>query len=107
MSRCEEVTKDIAAGKCGRTAEGKVVLLSRAFLPRDLPLLPGATMAKCIVEWHKHNPNQLAVGMLLSSTTAGTFLYSVCAHHCYYRVSPMRTDPLMENVGVHRQPRGI
>jgi hypothetical protein len=74
MSRCEEVTKDIAAGKCRRNAEGKVILPSGAFPPRDLP---GITMAERIAEWHKRNPNQLAAGTLSSNTTAGTFLYSV------------------------------
>jgi Aspartyl protease len=75
MSRCEEVAKDTAAGKCRRNAEGKVVLPSGAFPPRDLP---GATMAERITEWHKRNPNQLAAGTLSSNTTAaGTFLYSL------------------------------
>jgi hypothetical protein len=55
MSRCKEVTKDIASGKCRRNVEGKVILPSGAFPPRDLP---GVTMAECIAEWHKCNPSQ-------------------------------------------------
>jgi hypothetical protein len=55
---CKLVDDYIQAGKCKRNIKGKVVLPSGAFVPRDIP---GTVLHEHIDEWHKRNPNQLAV----------------------------------------------
>ena len=54
---CNLVPDYILAGKCKRNIEGKVVLPSGAFVPREIP---GTLLREHINEWHKRNPNQLA-----------------------------------------------
>ena len=58
---CKLVDDYIKAGKCKCNIEGKVVLPSGAFVPHDIP---GTVLRKRIDEWHKRNPNQLAVPTL-------------------------------------------
>jgi len=55
---CELVDEYIRAGKCKRNSEGKVVLPTGAFIPRDIP---GTLLRERFDEWHRCNPNQLAV----------------------------------------------
>jgi hypothetical protein len=69
---CERFIRDCAAvdeyvrlGKCRRNYEGKVVLSTGAFVPRDIP---GENLRDRIDEWHRRNPNQLAAGNLSSNT---------------------------------------
>ncbi|OBZ71014.1 hypothetical protein A0H81_09537 [Grifola frondosa] len=62
--RTNQATQDIEAGWIHRNYENKVVLSTGAFVPRTIP---GATMRKCILEWHSRNPNQLAKGQLTSN----------------------------------------
>jgi hypothetical protein len=63
---CAAVEEYIRIGKCRRNVEGKVVLSSGAFVPRDIP---GEFLRDRIDEWHRRNPNQLATGILSSNTT--------------------------------------
>ena len=53
---CDKVNDLITEGKCKRNAEGKVVLPSGAFVPREIP---GTLLSERIEEWHRRNPNQL------------------------------------------------
>ena len=62
IRECEKVDELIRQGKCKRNAEGKVVLPSGAYVPRDIP---GILLSERIEEWHRRNPNQLAAATLL------------------------------------------
>jgi hypothetical protein len=62
IRECLKVEEMIQAGKCKRNAEGKVVLPSGAYVPREIP--PGL-LSERIEEWHKRYPNQLAAATLL------------------------------------------
>jgi hypothetical protein len=61
---CPLVEEYIRQGRCRRNIEGKVVLPSGAFVPRDIP---GQYLRDRIDEWHKRNPNQLANGTLFNA----------------------------------------
>ncbi|PPQ87096.1 hypothetical protein CVT25_001040, partial [Psilocybe cyanescens] len=61
IRECELVNDYVRAGKCKRNIEGKVVLPSGSFVPRDIP---GTLLHERIDEWHRRNPNQLAAGTL-------------------------------------------
>ena len=65
IRECLKVEELIKEGKCKRNAEGKVVLPSGAFVPREIP---GTLLSERIEEWHHRNPNQLgATSALLYS----------------------------------------
>lgn len=59
---CPIVDEYVTAGKVRRNFEGKVVLSSGAFVPRDIP---GTLLRERVDEWHHRNPNQLSVATLL------------------------------------------
>jgi hypothetical protein len=61
---CPAVDEYIKQGKCKRNHEGKVILPSGAFVPRDIP---GQNLRDRIDEWHRRNPNQLAAGSLFNA----------------------------------------
>ncbi|KAI0063724.1 hypothetical protein BV25DRAFT_1771618, partial [Artomyces pyxidatus] len=61
IRECPVVQDYIRAGKVKRNAEGKVVLPSGSFVPRDLTS-DAAPMKDRFDEWHRRNPNQLATG---------------------------------------------
>jgi hypothetical protein len=63
---CTGVEEYIQQGKCRRNHEGKVILSTGAYVPRDIP---GENLKDRIDEWHRRNPGQLAGGILSSSTT--------------------------------------
>ena len=64
IRECDKVEEMIRAGKCKRNSEGKVVLPSGAYVPRDIP---GTLLSERIEEWHRRNPNQLATVTLLNT----------------------------------------
>src|SRR5580765_5646315 len=66
---CLAVTEYIKQGRCRRNFEGKVILPSGAFVPRDIP---GQYLCDRIDEWHKRNPNQLANGTLFNAVVSST-----------------------------------
>ena len=53
---------DIATGKCKRSQDGKVVLPSSAYVPRDITL---KCLCDCINKWHRKNPNQSGAATLI------------------------------------------
>lgn len=55
IRECLKVDELIREGKCKRNAEGKVVLPSGAFVPREIP---GTLLSERIEEWHRRYPNQ-------------------------------------------------
>jgi hypothetical protein len=59
---CKVVDEYIAAGKCRRNTEGKIVLSTGAYVSRDIP---GTLLMERIDEWHRRNPNQLAAATLI------------------------------------------
>jgi hypothetical protein len=62
---CPKVEEYIRQGKCRRNHEGKVILSTGAYVPRDIP---GEHLCDRIDEWHRRNPNQLAGGIISSNT---------------------------------------
>lgn len=62
IRECLKVEEMIRAGMCKRNTEGKVVLPSGAFVPRDIP---GNLLSERIEEWHRRNPNQIVAASLL------------------------------------------
>lgn len=66
---CKLVEEYQQAGKVKRNNEGKVVLPTGAFVPREIP---GNFLKERIDEWHRRNPNQLASGMMSASTMLGS-----------------------------------
>jgi hypothetical protein len=66
IRECEKVDEMIRIGKCKRNAEGKVVLPSGAFVPRDIP---GNLLSERIEEWHRRHPNQLGAVALLHTVS--------------------------------------
>ena len=63
IRECDKVDDLIRQGKCKRNAEGKVVLPSGAFVPRDV--LPDSLLSERIEEYHRRFPNQLGTATLL------------------------------------------
>jgi hypothetical protein len=61
---CEVVVEYTKAGKCRRNHEGKVVLPSGAFIPKDIV---GSLLKDRFDEWHRRNPNQLATGSFFNA----------------------------------------
>jgi len=64
---CEVVTEYIRAGKCRHNTEGKVVLPSSSFIPKDIP---GTLLHDRFDEWHHQNPNQLTSSTLFHSVVS-------------------------------------
>ena len=59
---CPHVLADTTAGLCRRNIEGKVILPTGAYVPRDIQ---GKRLRDRIKEWHRRNPNQLAAATLI------------------------------------------
>jgi len=64
IRECDEVDPFIKEGKCKRNVEGKIVLPSGAFVPREIT---GTLLKERINEWHRRHPNQLGVSTLLNT----------------------------------------
>jgi hypothetical protein len=62
IPNCDKVTEFATAGKCKRNQEGKVVLPSGSFVPRDIP---GKWLMDRVNEYHRRFPNQLAAIALM------------------------------------------
>lgn len=88
IRNCELVEEYRLAGKLKRNIEGKVVLPTGAFIPRDIP---GNLLKERIDEWHRRNPNQLAAATLSASTLFGA-------------VSTSRTSPSVSSVSQTPHP---
>lgn len=61
---CTIVDDYTKAGKSKKNHEGKIVLLSGAFVPRDVP---GQWLMNRINKWHRQNLNQLAVALMVNT----------------------------------------
>jgi hypothetical protein len=59
---CLVAVEYINAGKCRHDQQGKIVLATGTWIPRDLP---GKCFKDRIDEWHRRNPSQLAAGQLM------------------------------------------
>ena len=64
IKNCEVVLEYIRLGKCKRNFEGKVVLPSGAYIPRDIQ---GKRFMDRIDEYHRRNPNQMAANSLFNA----------------------------------------
>ena len=69
IRECEVVAEYNRTGKCKRNHEGKVVLPSGAMVPRNVP---GNWLRDCVDEWHRRNPGQMALQMLLEVAVVKT-----------------------------------
>jgi hypothetical protein len=69
MRDCELVMQYIRDGKIKRNTEGKIILSTGAFIPRTIM---GKWMKDHVDEWHRQNPNQIAMGHITSNTTPST-----------------------------------
>ena len=79
MRACPEVTEYIRIGKCKRNIDGKVVLSSGAFVPREIM---GGNLKDRVDKWHRRNPGQLATGqMMFMVNTAPTHLMMIASQH--------------------------
>ncbi|KAF8165796.1 hypothetical protein B0H34DRAFT_794142 [Crassisporium funariophilum] len=63
IRECKLVAEYIRTGKCKRNTEGKVVLSTGAFVPRNIT---GANLKERVDKWHRRNPNQLTAGSLFN-----------------------------------------
>ena len=64
IRECTIVDDYTKARKSKKNQEGKIVLSSGAFVPRDIP---GRWLMNRIDEWHKKNPNQLATTVMVNT----------------------------------------
>src|SRR5271155_3324321 len=67
IRNCLEVLEYIKQGRCKRNIEGKIVLPTGAFVPREIP---GTLLRERIDEWHRRYPNQLAAASLVHTIDA-------------------------------------
>jgi len=67
IRECKVVDEYITAGKVRRNFEGKVVLSTGAFVPRDIP---GTYLSERVNEWHRRFPGQLGVATLIHTISA-------------------------------------
>ena len=70
IRNCELVEDYIHAGKVKRNVEGRVILPTGAYVPREIS---GANLKERIDEWHRKNPGQLATGIISSNTSTNLF----------------------------------
>jgi len=68
------VLKYIEEGKIHKNQEGRIVLSSGAYIPRNIP---GQWILDRVDEWHRRNPGQLVKGHLSSNTSATTLFFEV------------------------------
>jgi hypothetical protein len=73
MGECPVVEQYTKEGKCRRNVEGKVILNSGAYAPRNLP---GTWLRDRIDEWHRRNPGQQTKGHLTSNMSS-SLMYEV------------------------------
>ncbi|KAJ7455161.1 hypothetical protein FB451DRAFT_1049110 [Mycena latifolia] len=67
IANCEIVTSDAQAGCCKRNINGRVVLPSGTFVPREIQ---GHNLRERMEEWHRINPGQIAAPQLMLDTHA-------------------------------------
>jgi len=60
---CKEINRYIEEGKCRKNQEGRIVLSTGAYVPREIT---GDHLMGRIDEWHKRHPNQLASATLIN-----------------------------------------
>lgn len=69
IRECDLVAEYVKEGKCRRNVEGKVVLPSGAYVPREIP---GKNIRERCDEWHRRNPGQLASGTMFNAVVLPT-----------------------------------
>jgi hypothetical protein len=79
IRECQVVDEYILAGKVRRNFEGKVVLSTGSFVPREIP---GTLLCERVNEWHHRNPGQLAVA---------TLVHTISTEHIRAHTSPSAT----------------
>ena len=84
IRECPIVDEYVVAGKVRRNFEGKVVLSTGAFVPRDIP---GTLLQERVNEWHNRNPGQLA---------AATLIHTIAKEHIHQHTHPHTTIPAFQ-----------
>ena len=69
MCKCETVAAFIHTGKCKQSAEGKIVLPTRAMAPCGAP---GTLLRDRIEDWHQRNPGQAQMFYRIAGTPPGS-----------------------------------
>ena len=64
---CKVVERYIEDGKVRRNGEGRIILSSGAFVPRNIP---GEWLANRVDEWHRRNPGQLTTAKISSNANS-------------------------------------
>jgi hypothetical protein len=80
LGNCKIVEEYIQEGKCRKNSEGRIVLPTGAFLPKAII---GRFMKERFNEWHRHNPGQVAVGILSVNTTEGLMYNCIPSQYNY------------------------
>ncbi|KAJ7656576.1 hypothetical protein B0H17DRAFT_1163367 [Mycena rosella] len=62
-----KIASDAQAGRCKRNINGRVVLPSGMFVPREVP---GRNLRERMEEWHRANPGQITVPQMMLGTHA-------------------------------------
>jgi hypothetical protein len=83
----------IAAGKCSRNQDGKLVLPSGVFVPR---IIVDCNLAEQFDEWHQQNPGQLATMQPSSNTNMTTHISNV-TQMLYDCVPSKKLDTIASN----------
>ena len=84
IRECPIVDEYIVAGKCRRNYEGKVVLSTGAFVPKDIP---GTLLRERMDEWHHRNPNQLSAATLIHTISTEHIRSAGAASHSTFQLS--------------------
>jgi len=69
IRECDLVAEYVKEGKCRRNVEGKVVLPSGAYVPREIL---GKNIREPCDEWHQRNPGQLASRTMFNAVVLPT-----------------------------------
>ena len=79
VHECGEVAEYIRAGKCKKNMEGRIMLSTGTFVPREIP---GNNLKDHVDKWHCRNPGQIATGsMMFTINSPLTSSVSIALRH--------------------------
>jgi len=93
---CDVVDEYMRQGKVRRNVDGKVVLSTGAFVPRDIV---GRYLKDRVDEWHKRNPGQLAAAQLMYTVLSNEI--SEPQPTAKYTMATRETHPDLFDIGTN------